>query len=104
MGTGGGPIASPWLWEAGDYLGRKIRITVDFNNATQALTGATIHRDTGCLFTKIVFDNPSDEVKSKRLAAPTDGQPDNTYTKNQLNAQGLTTVADLNAVQCTAER
>jgi hypothetical protein len=104
MAEGGGLITSPWLWEAGDYLDRAVRITVTFNNATQVLTGATVHRDDGCLFTKIVFDDPSDEAKARRIAAPADGQPDKTYTKNQINNQGLTRVADLDAVQCTAER
>jgi hypothetical protein len=55
------------------------------------------------MFTKIVFDVPSDGVKSKRLAAPVDGAGDRTYTAAQLSGQGLNTIEDCQAVQITAE-
>jgi hypothetical protein len=94
---------SPWVWTAGDYQGLVIRITVNFNDTTRALVNAVVHRDDGCMFTKIVFDIPSDGVKSKRLPAPLDGQGDRTYSKGQMSAQGLDTFEDVMAVQITAE-
>jgi hypothetical protein len=106
------------VWEDGDYLGRVIRITVYFNNSTRALNNSgpgsrcvIIHRDTGCAYNTIVFDNPTDSVKAKRLAAPVDGAGDKTYTVNQVrNASksadfpnGWQTFEDTQTVQISAE-
>jgi len=99
----GDPIVSPWLWQASDYVGSVVSISVAFNNTTQVLQSATVHRDDGCLFHTIVLDVPSDQVKAKRLPAPIDGAGDKTYTKTQLNNQGLTVLADILAIQITAE-
>lgn len=99
----GDTLVSPWAWESGDYVGLVIRITVSFNNSTRALTSAVIHRDSGCQYTKIVLDDPSDAVKAKRLPAPVDGAGDRTYSKAQMAAQGLNTIEDVLAVQITAE-
>lgn len=109
---------SPWVWTGGDYLDRQIVISVYFNNVTRALTNtgpggrcAIIHRDTGCLMTKIVFDVPSDGVKSKRFAAPNDGQGDRGFTVAQVQSasqsaqfpSGWQTWEDTQQVQITAE-
>jgi hypothetical protein len=99
----GDPFLSPWVCEFQDYLGRAVRITTNFNNSTRALQNAVVHRDTGCLWHTIVFDNPSDAAKAKRLAAPNDGQGDRTYTANQLSGQGLSTIDQAMAIQITAE-
>jgi hypothetical protein len=99
----GDPLLSPWVVGFQDYLNRVVTITVNFNDATRALTNAVIHRDSGCLFHTIVFDNPSDAVKAKRLTAPADGAGDRTYSKAQLASQGLNTIEDAMAVQITAE-
>ena len=99
----GDPLNSPYVWAAGDYIGRQITITVSFNNATRAIQSAIIHRDDGCMYHTIVFDVPSDGVKSKRLVAPVDGAGDRTYSKAAINAQGLTVIEDVLAVQITAE-
>lgn len=100
----GDPLLSPWLpGPFQDYLGRKIVVTVNFDDATRALISVVIHRDTGCLWHTLVFDNPTDAAKAKRLAAPADGAGDKTYTSGQLAAQGLTTIEQAIAVQVTAE-
>jgi hypothetical protein len=109
---------SPWVWTGGDYLDRQIVVTVFFNNATRVLTNtgpggrcAIVHRDDGCLMHTIVFDVPSDGVKAKRLAAPSDGQADRGYTVAQVRAastsalfpSGWQTWEDMQTVQITAE-
>jgi hypothetical protein len=99
----GDPLLSPWVVQLFDYQQREIRITVNFNNQNRSLTNAVVHRDSGCVYTKIVFDIPSDGIKSKRLVAPVDGAGDRTYTGNQLSGQGLNTIEDCLAVQITAE-
>jgi hypothetical protein len=103
MEAHGDPFLSPWVCEFPDYLGRVVRITTNFNDATRAITNAVIHRDTGCRWTKVVFDDPGDAVKAKRLAAPNDGQGDRTYTGAQIAAQGLSTIDQAMALQITAE-
>lgn len=99
----GDPLVSPWVWEADDYVGLAIRITVNFNNSTLALQSAVVHRDTGCQYNTIVFDNPTDAQKAKLLAAPVDGAGDKTYTANQMSKQGLSTINDVLAIQITAQ-
>ena len=99
----GDALTSPWVWEAADYVGLAIRITVNFNNSTHALQSTVIHRDSGCQYTKVVLDVPSDGVRAKRLQAPSNGAGDRTYTANQMKAQGLDTIEDVLAVQITAE-
>jgi hypothetical protein len=99
----GDTLVSPWVWESDDYIGLAIRITVNFNDATRALQSAVVHRDDGCQYHTIVLDNPGDSAKAKRLAAPADGAPDNTYTAKQMSRQGLNTIEDVLAVQITAE-
>lgn len=98
----GDPLLSPWVWDSRDYLGRAITITVPFNNTTRALQTATVTRDPGCMYTKIVFDVPSSGT-SKRLAAPTDAQGDRTYSPGQMSGQGLNVIEDVLALQITAE-
>lgn len=109
---------SPWVWESGDYVGLVIRISIYFDNATRLLanTGpggkcAIVHRDSGCKYNTMVFDVPSDGVKSRRLSAPTDGQPDRGYTVAQVRTvstsaafpSGWQTWEDTQVAQITAE-
>lgn len=57
-----GVIVSPYVQNFGDYLydpginpdGHVIRITVNFDNTTHAVSGATVFRSADCLWTKIV--------------------------------------------------
>ena len=97
-----GTLAPPWVSEFRDYLGRKIIITVNFNNATRALTPAVLHRDSGCLWNTVVFGDPSSGV-SKRITAPADGAADRTVTGATLAGLGFNTIEDATALQITAE-
>jgi hypothetical protein len=109
---------SPWVWTAADYVGKVISITVYFDNVTRTLTNtgpgskcAIVHRDTGCMYHTIVFDDPNNAA-SPRLPAPADGAGDVGYTvvqvrnasKNQLGfSGGWQTWEDTQTVQITAE-
>lgn len=99
----GDPLPSPLdYYNAGDYLGRRVSIVINWNTTTRALISAIVHRDTGCLYNKIILDNPSDAQKAKPLALPVDGAGDRTYTSTQLSAQNLNTIDDILTVQITA--
>lgn len=95
-------IQTPWVVPFQDYLGRKVIITVNFDNTTRAISTAVVHRDSGCLWHFVVFDNPNDVQKAKKLAAPADGAGDATYTGAQIAAQGLSTIDQALALQITA--
>lgn len=99
----GGPVQTPYVWDSGfDANGKGIRITLTFNNATRALSGATIVRDAGCLYRQIL------------VGVGADGRPDSStrafnvpfgttaVTQAQLNARNLTTIEDFLAFQLTA--
>lgn len=99
----GDALTSPWIFIASDYIDRRIIITVSFNEVTKALNNAVIHRDDGCLWTKIVLDNPSDQIRAKRISAGVDGSGDRTISKAAMASVGLNTIDDILAVQITAE-
>jgi hypothetical protein len=99
----GDPFLSPWFWDARDHLDRVLSITVPFDNVTgDILNGIVIHRDPGCLYVRVVWDDPSDPQRAKRTPIAPEG--DTTLTAQQLRqATGLRTLTDLQAVQVTAE-
>jgi len=97
-----GPPPNPYVWESPDYHGNVIRITINFDSGTGALTGATAFRDTNCVYRKIYF------------GVGVDGKPDTTghvvnvsagtanVPAGQLHSAGLDTISDVLAGQITA--
>lgn len=100
----GDPQTSPWTWEADDYLGRVLSISVPFDTNTGAiLDGIVVHRDVGCLWTRILWDDPTNPQKAK--LSPSVAEGDTTFTAKQLRqATGITTYTGLTSVQITAEQ
>lgn len=98
--VGGGPPSSPWAFydSGGDYLGRSITGTVTFG-ADQVLTGATVTRDAGCVYTKILIGEPGGTIRTINVANLTGSR---SFTKAQLNAVGLTVLTDIYGFQITA--
>lgn len=101
----GDPITSPWLfYDSPDYLGRHITMTVTFNGS-QVLTGGTVVRDAGCLYTKILIGTldaqglPTGTTKTIDVSNLNGSR---SFTQAQLNAVGLTVVNDINGFQITA--
>jgi hypothetical protein len=102
-GMSGGPIStSPWVVEIWDYQHRMISITVPWNTGTRAQQGATLHRDSGCVYNWIILGDPNDSTNTKAFQCPADGQADSTTSAQQLRNNGLTTIDDVVAVQVTA--
>lgn len=97
-----GVVTSPWVYQSADYRNKVIRITVTFNNTTKALTGATVFRDTDCVYTKIYIGLGSDgtpDTTPHTFAVPAGTT---TITAGQLGANGLNTINDILALQITA--
>lgn len=102
----GDPLTSPWQFydSGGDYLGRSIVGTVTFDGA-QALTGGSVVRDAGCLYTKILIGTlddqgqPTGTTKTINVAGLSGTR---SFTKAQLNAVGLADVSDILGFQITA--
>lgn len=96
----GDPLTSPWQFydSGGDYLDRHITGTVTFDGA-QTLTGGTVHRDAGCMYTKILIGNPASPTHTIDVA---NLSGDRAFSKAQLNAVGLFVVNDILGSQITA--
>lgn len=97
----GPPQVSPWHWEAGDYLGRKIQWDVYFDPSTRAVINPGLQgsRDVGCLYSTIIIGDPTDPT---RAIAVQEGsfqlQP------NRLSQNGLDTIDQILALNITAGR
>jgi hypothetical protein len=99
---GTGTVTSPWIWQATDNFGKFIRITITFNNATRALTGATVFRDAGCQWGHIYIGLGADGTPNssgKSFVVP-DGST--SVTANQLAQRGLNVIEDVTSLQITA--
>jgi hypothetical protein len=97
------PPVSPFVFEARDYLGRIIRITIPYDDVTKAINAsATVHRDAGCLYTKIVVDVGGDGSPNSSTKKVTVPAGDTTVTVAQMSAVGLTSINQVINTQITA--
>lgn len=102
MGFGPPPV-SPFVYEARDYLGRVIRITIPYDDATKAINGsASVHRDVGCLYSKIVVDVGGDGKPDSSTKTFTVPVGDRTFTVAQMAAVGITSINQVLDTQITA--
>lgn len=102
MGGGPGIAHPPYIWPAADYLGRAITITVNFDDGTRLLSGASIDRAAGCLYSHLyigkgVDGSPNSTTKSFTVPFGTTN-----VTQAQMNSRGFTTIEDFLALQITA--
>lgn len=113
----GDPPTSPWMFydSGGDYQGRHITGTITFAGTittgtdpatwTNTVTGGTVTRDPGCLYTKIIVGplNPDGSPAPTAKVIDASGfEGSHTFTQAQMNAVGLGTVANVAAKQITA--
>lgn len=98
----GDPVTSPYVYDSGgDYLDRHLTCSFTFSNSTRALSGATVHRDTGCVYVAVLIGDPN----GTPTRIPTSGsipEGDTPISKSQLNKAGFTTIEDVLALQITA--
>lgn len=103
--TGGVPV-SPWRYDSGaDYQGNHVSITINYDNTTRALINATLHRDAGCMYKRILIGVGADG--SPEGSTHTFGignlEGDRNITQAGLAAVGLNTIEDVTALgQITA--
>lgn len=95
---------SPYVWEARDFAGKIIRMTVSYNDTTGAITGAGTFRDVDCLFKKILVGLGSDGRPDSTGHAFTAPPGDHAIPVQQLTAQGFSTIEQFQAQQITAGR
>ncbi len=99
-----GTFPSPYTWDSGaDYLGRHLSISIPFNTTTRAIqNGIAVHRDSGCLWSRVVYGVPSDGTSTRSPVAPSG---DTTLTAAQFTtATTFTTIDQVLALQITAEQ
>lgn len=100
----GGQAHPPYIWEAADYAGKVIRITVNFDDTTRLLSGASVFRDAACVYTKILIGKGVDGTPDSTTKSFTVPAGTTNITQNQLNSRGFDTIEDFLALQITAGR
>lgn len=95
---------SPWMFydSGGDYQGNGIRGTVTFNgiwNGSNALTGGSVTRDVGCVWTKIIVGDPTNPTRTLNVGNLVGTR---NFTAAQLAAVGFNTVGDIQGLNITA--
>lgn len=95
----GDPLASPVVESFSDYQGLALKVTINFDNATHALTNVVVTRDLGCLWGTLIVGNPVDGTAKTFTVA--DGST-STVNAKQLSHRGLNTIEDVLALQITA--
>lgn len=99
----GGWPPPPYSWSSADYADRVISIVIDYNETTGNLTGATTHRDDGCLFTRILIgvgeESGSPEDAPHKIQCPVG---ERNIPAGQLHAVGLDVITDVLDNQITA--
>lgn len=96
-----GTPTSPMVVDSGtDANGKRCTLTITFNNATLALTGATLHRDAGCLYTKALIGVGGDgrPDSSPHVFNLSGIEGDVSRNAQQLSAIGLDTYNDITAL------
>lgn len=96
----GGVAQSPWQYEASDYLGRRLSITITFNNATRLITGATVHRDPDCMYTRILVGVGVDggPDSSTHVFGVPNLEGDRNFGVGAINSVGLSVIEDVFAL------
>jgi hypothetical protein len=100
----GDQLQSPWVSRFADYQDKAITITVTFNNSTRSITGGSITRDAGCMFTKVLIGLGGDGRPDSTDKAFNVGALEGTQSvgKAPFTARGLNTIEDIQALQITA--
>lgn len=93
---------SPYVVRMDDYLHRAITITVNFNNVTRSIVNATVVRDVGCLWTKLLIgigaDNTPDST-TRKVNVPVGTT---NIGKGAFTGFGVDTIEEFQAYQITA--
>lgn len=101
MGTPGVQV-SPWVWQALDYQGAALTISLVFNNNTKALGTATLTRDAACVYQHLYFGTGPDGTPNTAPGTFLVPVGTSTVTANQLKQGGFNTINDVLALQITA--
>lgn len=93
---------SPMTWSFPDYMGRAISLRVTFNERTRRITGATVTRDTGCLYSTLYWGLGEDGTPDTTTRKATVPEGTTTLGSGQITALGFTYVENIEAVNFTA--
>lgn len=93
------PPTSPWVWTSGgDYQGKAITLTFEYNNSTHALGDLTTQRDAGCVWSKLEIGLGG---QRKTITVPT-GQ--RVFSPAQIQAAtGFTSIEQIWALNITVD-
>lgn len=98
MGVWSQPTVSPWVQEFVERDDLLLRITVDFNTTTGAITGITTYRHPDCIITKIYIGVGADGTPNstdKVIDVPAGTTVLSQQRLNQLANRGLATIKNI---------
>jgi len=100
----GDVLQSPWVSRFADYQGLAITLNVTFNNATRSITGGSITRDVGCVYTKVLVGLGGDGRPDSTDKVFNVGGLEGTQSVGAatFTSRGFTTVESIQALQITA--
>lgn len=100
--SGGGGLLSPYTYNGLDNYGKSIYIEVPFDTVTGELQNGFVRRDPDCQWNKIYVGLGADgsvETTEKVFVVP---EGTHTLRAATLASRGLSTIAELYALQITA--
>jgi hypothetical protein len=104
----GDPISSPYTVTWTDFTGvNRITVSVQFDNATRAITEIDTHRDAACLYTQIAVGlgaNGAPDASPRRWTPPVGDHVSTPAELTFLANQGVSTIEQFLTFQITAVR
>jgi hypothetical protein len=89
------PTTSPYIFQAADYLGRRLSVTFIFDNANRTIIAALTHRDADCFYegvlTGVNVDGSPTSI-TRQLAIP---EGDDEIALWELQSRNIVTIDDL---------
>jgi hypothetical protein len=96
------PGVSPYVYRVFDTTGHVLRVTFHFDNATRAIRTATVEREPGCVYDRILTGVSAEGLPTV-LTRSWDAPVGTTMIpKNDLNSRGIFNIDDLFALGLTA--
>jgi hypothetical protein len=99
------PETSPYFQEFEDYIGRKSRITITFDETTRILSTITLFCDEGCLFPLIAVGLGPDgtpDTSTRMFDCPEGTKELDAAEMDAVRANGMNTIEAFASYQITA--
>lgn len=89
------PGASPYVYRVFDPAGYVLRVTFDFNNATREIRDATVEREPGCTYNRLLTGVSDDGLPTAITRSWDVPEGDSMIPANDLRSRGIYNIDDL---------